>query len=660
MFDSLLTLFDRLIGTSVVTRSDGILLRRRYAALQRQQPWLYAILLANLLGLQIALLEDKSVPLLPTAVMTIIIAIRAIGWVRGRRRHRQLAHLQREMRKTFAIAALFNLAFACWTCWLFLNVGASHLNEIVLFAGLAAVGCTYAMTGFPGGARIPLVVLLIPLETMLILTWEPTKIGIAFSIMIVSGVTLRLLNVHDDAFVKLVRSYVQIGAERKRAVEAEQIAVEERAHVQILANRDVLTGLLNRRGFLYSLEQLNSLERRRLALVLIDLDGFKPINDTFGHPSGDAILIEVSRRLQALGLWGNAVSRLGGDEFALLCQCDDAREAFDVASRAVTELGATYAVDGRTLTISASAGVSFEGDDSPTDAMRRADLALYESKKVGRGQVTVFTADLEYGLKRRRLIEQALREPAIDSDLEVVFQPIFKLDSMELHGFEVLARWRHAKMGWISPAEFIPITEQICVIESISEVLLRAALEAAHDWPDSIKLSFNLSAVQLCTPGSADRTLAILHEQFFDPRRLQIEVTETALLGDFDVARDNLSKLRERGVSIVLDDFGAGYSSIAYLRQIQFQSIKLDGSLITAMNDRASGLPLLRGVISLCNSIGVPCVAEHIEHEEQLAELRSLGCEFGQGFLLSAPLRAQAAAQLAATPASRALVRSAA
>jgi diguanylate cyclase (GGDEF)-like protein len=412
MLVGLITIFDRLIGTSVVTRSDGILLRRRYAALQRQQPWLYAILLANLLGLHVALSEDKSVPLEPTVVMTVIIVIRAIRWFRDRRGHRQLAHVQREMRKTFVIAALFNLAFACWTCWLFLNVGASHLNEIVLFAGLAAVGCTYAMTGFPGGARIPLLVLLIPLEAMLVLTREPSKIGIAFSIMIVSGVTLRLLNVHDDAFVKLVRSYVQIGAERKRAVEAEQIAVEERAHVQILANRDVLTGLMNRRGFLYSLEQLNSLERRRLALVLIDLDGFKPINDTFGHPSGDAILIEVSRRLQALGLRGNAVSRLGGDEFALLCQCDDAREACDVASRAVATLGVLYAVDGRTLTISASAGVSFEGDDSPTDAMRRADLALYESKRIGRGQVTLFTSELEYGLRRRRLIEQALREPA--------------------------------------------------------------------------------------------------------------------------------------------------------------------------------------------------------------------------------------------------------
>jgi diguanylate cyclase (GGDEF)-like protein len=651
---------DHLIGTSVVTKSDGILLRRRHAALQRQQPWLYTILLANLLGLHIALLDDISVPLLPPLIMALIILVRAIRWFRDRRSHRQLEFVQREMRKTFVIAALFNFAFACWTCWLFLNVGASHLNEIVLFAGLAALGCTYAMTGFPGGARIPLLVLLVPLSVMLILTGEPSKIGIAVSIMIASGVTLRLLNVHDDAFVKLVRSYVQIGAERKRAVEAERRAVEERAHVQILANRDVLTGLMNRRGFLASLDQLSSVERRRLALVLIDLDGFKPVNDTFGHPSGDALLIEVSRRLQSLGLGKDAVSRLGGDEFAILCQCNDVAAAFKVASRAIAALGVPYFVEGRTLSISASAGLSFQQDDNPVDAMRRADLALYQSKKSGRGRVTAFSNDLEQGLQRRSLIEQALREPAIDSDIDVVFQPIFKLDGMELHSFEALARWRHAEIGWISPAEFIPITEQLCVIAGISDALLRRALDAAHAWPKTVKLSFNLSGVQLCTPGSAGRILSVLDDLGFDPHRLQIEVTETALLADFDAARENLSALRKRGVSIVLDDFGAGYSSIAYLRQMQFQAVKLDGSLVTAVANGAHGLPLLRGVVLLCHSIGLPCVAEHIETEQQLADLRSLGCEFGQGFLLSGPLRAAAAAELAATTARHDLARSAA
>jgi diguanylate cyclase (GGDEF)-like protein len=659
MVHAVIRSFDRLIGTSVHSRSDGILLRRRYAALQRQQPWLYATLLANLFGLQIALAEE-AIPLLPTMIMTGIIAYRVLRWIFDPSGHRRLAQIQREMRKTFVIAATFNLAFACWTTWLFLSVDPSRLNEIVLFTALAAVGCTYAMTGFPGGARIPLLLLLVPLSAMLMMTGDPSKIGIAVSMLIVSGVTLRLLGVHDEAFVNLVRSYVQIGAERKRALEAEENALEERARVQTLANRDVLTGLLNRRGFLTSLDQKSSAERRRLALVLIDLDGFKPINDTFGHPSGDALLIEVSRRLQSLGLGKNAVSRLGGDEFSLLCRCDAVDDAIDIASQAVEALGAPYMIDGRTLSISASAGVSFQRDDSRVDAMRRADIALYHSKKSGRGHVTVFTHDLEVGLERRKLIEQALREPAIDSEIEVVFQPIFRLASMEVHSFEALARWRHSEMGWISPAEFIPITEQISLVGSISEALLRRAVNGALAWPDAIKLSFNLSALQLCSAGSAKRVLAVLAEEKFDPLRLQIEVTETALLADFDVARANLSVLRGSGVAIVLDDFGAGYSSIAYLRQIQFDAVKLDGSLLTAVADSAGGLPLLRGVILLCHSIGTPCVAEHIENAQQLGELRALGCEYGQGFLLSPPLSHHAAGQLAAATVDRPISRSAA
>lgn len=638
---------DRRIGISVVTNSDGILLRRRFAALQRQLPWLYAILLANLLGLQITLADERSVPALPTLVMCAIIAVRGLRWMRNRGEQLPLQQIQLEMRKTFLIAAIFCSGFALWACWLFASVGADHLIELVLFTGLAAVGSTYAMTGFPGGARVPLLILIVPLMAMLILTGEPSNIGIAVSMTIVSGVTLRLLNVHDDAFVRFVKSYIQIEAEQKRAVEAERFAVEEQSRVQLIANSDALTGLTNRRGFLASFDHMSSTDKASLALILIDLDGFKPINDTFGHASGDALLVNVSRRLQSLPFRGNLVARLGGDEFAMVCQCDSASEAFAAASGAVAALNIPFSIDGRTLSIAACAGVSFQRDDNLADAMRRADMALYKSKKCGRGHVTLFSEDMERDVQRRRSIEQALREPGIDNEIDVAFQPIFRLDSLEICSFEALARWSHSQLGWISPAEFIPITEQISVHESMSEALLRRAANAAHHWPAHIRLSFNLSAVQLCAAGTAERILSVLDDQDFDAHRLQIEVTETALLADFDVARDNISKMRECGVSIVLDDFGAGYSSVNYLRQIQFETVKLDGSLLSGASDQAGGMPLLRGVLALCRAIGLPCVAEHIEDQQQLDQLRRLGCQFGQGYLLSPPLSTDAAAALA-------------
>lgn len=646
MLGRLIGWLDRTIGIAILTSSDGILLKQRFAALQRQVPWLYAILLANLLGLQITLADEPSIPLIPTLVMCAIIVVRGSRWVRIRGEQLLLNEIQREMRRTFLLASLFCAAFAIWSCWLFASVGADHLIEIVLLTGLAGVGCTYAMTGFPGGARVPLVILLMPLIAMLLLTGEPANIGIAVSMTIVSGVTLRLLNVHDDAFVGLVRSNIQIAAEQKRAVEAERLAIQEQSRVQLLANSDALTGLTNRRGFLASFDHLSSEDKAGLALILIDLDGFKPINDTFGHASGDALLVSVSRRLQSLPLRGILVARLGGDEFAMVCKCESAAEAYAAATEAVASLHIPFSIDGRTLSVAACAGVSFQGEDNLSEGMRRADIALYRSKDCGRGHVTLFTEDMERDVQRKRSIEQALREPGIDSEIDVAFQPIFKLDSMEISSFEALARWSHSELGWISPAEFIPITEQISVLESMSEALLRRAANAAHNWPRHIRLSFNLSAVQLCASGTADRILSVLDDQDFDARRLQIEVTETALLADFDVARENISALRERGVSIVLDDFGAGYSSINYLRQIHFEAVKLDGSLLTGA-DKAGGLPLLRVVLALCRAIGLPCVAEHIESQQQLDQLRRLGCQFGQGYLLSPPLAAHEAAVLA-------------
>jgi EAL domain-containing protein (putative c-di-GMP-specific phosphodiesterase class I) len=254
---------------------------------------------------------------------------------------------------------------------------------------------------------------------------------------------------------------------------------------------------------------------------------------------------------------------------------------------------------------------------------------------------------MEREVQRRTTIEQALREPELAAGIELLFQPIFELGSMELISFEALARWQHPKLGWISPAEFIPITEQVSILHEISDALLARAASVACGWPTSVRLCFNLSSVQLCSPATASNVLALIDQERLDPRRLEIEVTETALLADFDAARANLSALREKGVRIVLDDFGAGYSSIGYLRQIKFDTVKLDGSLISSMTDVDNGLPLLRGVLELCRATGHDCVAEHIETAQQLHLLRQLGCRYGQGFGLCEPVTRDVAAAMA-------------
>jgi predicted signal transduction protein with EAL and GGDEF domain len=277
----------------------------------------------------------------------------------------------------------------------------------------------------------------------------------------------------------------------------------------------------------------------------------------------------------------------------------------------------------------------------------RADTALYRAKQGGRAGVAVFTREMEEEHRRRKQVEKALRLREVQRSIVLVFQPIRDLATGELRAFEALARWDHPELGSVPPDQFIPIAEQINVIEAISDRLLAGAAREARGWAQSVRLSFNVSAVQLCTAGSAARILSVLEGEALDPGRLQVEVTETALLADFEVARRNLQALRAAGARIVLDDFGAGHASISYLREMQFDGIKLDGSLVASVLDSLRSRRLLKGVLDLCAAMGLPCVAEHIESQDQLALLRELGCRDGQGFILSPPLAAAEAAALA-------------
>ena len=273
-------------------------------------------------------------------------------------------------------------------------------------------------------------------------------------------------------------------------------------------------------------------------------------------------------------------------------------------------------------------------------ALSRADAALYAAKKKGRGRTALFTPEIAEANRRRIAIERALMSGHIGEQIGLSFQPIFDLATGQLRAFEALARWTDPELGLVDPSEFIPIAEQINVIEAISDTLLaRATIEAAH-WPDAVRLSFNLSAVQLCSPGSAERLLCIVRRHEFDPGRLQIEVTETAMLGDFAMARLNLEQLRAAGARVLLDDFGSGFASISYLREMIFDAIKLDGTLVRSVPESDVAVRLLQGVLSLCASLRVPCVAEHIETQAQLDLLRELGCRDGQGFALGVPMDA--------------------
>jgi diguanylate cyclase (GGDEF)-like protein len=647
---------DAMAGISSATEYDRAVIGERFDALKRQLPWLYAIISVSLVCVQLVASAATSVSLVPVAAMLGVIAVRTVHMRRLRADQPSIETIRHELRKTFCVCALFFLAYALWTASLCWKVGQETQADIAVFAGIAAIGASCGLTGFPIAGRIPLLLLGIPAGMVLSMQLVTAHSGMGACLVILSLINLRLLGVRDAMFGRLISSRFSLEAEKARALEAEAAAITEKLRAVSLANSDPLTGVANRRGFVAALDQFDRAHKSRLGLIMLDLDGFKPINDTFGHSSGDAILVQVSERLKELAAEGAPVARLGGDEFAIVCECADAWEAVAVAERAIGLLGRPFDVRGRVMRISACAGISYEGKDDVTEAVRRADIALFDAKRSGRGSVSLFSEELEREVQRRTAIEQSLREPGLAASIELSFQPIFRLDTMELTSFEALARWRHPELGWIPPSEFIPITEQISVLDEISYDLLKRAARTAGEWPANVRLSFNLSPVELCSAGTASRILEIIGGERLAPARLQIEVTETALLADFELARCNLSTLGGAGVNIVLDDFGAGYSSISYLREMRFDAVKLDGSLIASTTasggDSATGLALLRGVLALCRAMGQECVAEHIETDRQLQLLQGLGCRFGQGFGLSPPLSASYAAELAAAPAA--------
>ncbi|HEV2866688.1 MAG TPA: diguanylate cyclase, partial [Allosphingosinicella sp.] len=502
-----------------------------YRALQRQIPLLYLIALANFVGLALTSGPTMMTLLHPANLLIALILVRLVHWVRTRKRELPPERILGELRKTLFLAGAFSLAAGFWATMLLVKGAPQQQELVILFASLAAIGCAYGLSSFPAAARLPLLLFALPFSAALMLSPKPAHLGVGISLALITLLVLRLVNLQNLGFVQLVRSRSDIETERERAQRAEQVALREKARANQVAHSDPLTGLANRRAFLVALEaRLADPGGSDFALALIDLDGFKPINDTFGHAAGDSVLVEVSARLKRQAGAGALVARIGGDEFALILPPASASAAAKSAERVCRSLGEPYRIAGREFRISACCGliVLRPGGCDVTAALVRADAALYRGKQIGRGCVAVFTPELQQATDRRSAIERALREPSVHDQIGVAYQPIFDLESGTLRAFEALARWTHPELGVVGPAEFIPITEQINVVEDIGgTVLARAAAEAAS-WPESVQLSFNLSAVELCSASSAARILQIAERHGLDPARLQIEVTETA------------------------------------------------------------------------------------------------------------------------------------
>ena len=486
-------------------------------------------------------------------------------------------------------------------------------------------------------------------------------IGIAVTVLLV-------LAALGNGYFEIVRSYfTQLGATNGRIITgllllnvaltiygwrcyrdarrevAERTAAEQRA--QSLASTDPLTGFLNRRSLVEAVDDLLATadkRRRAVAMLIVDLDGFKTINDVHGHLTGDNLLRTTAEVIRKALPKDAIAARLGGDEFAAAFLFDpDMPVAVDgTANYIVDRLGKPFDLAGVHTHISASLGIArSDHDRADVDALlRRADIAMYAAKKLGRGRAVWFDASMERELQTRNATEAGLRRGIPEGEFVPFFEQQIDLLTGSLHGFEMLARWQHAERGIVSPDEFIGVAEECGLISDLSLSVMRQAFEEARCWDAGLTLSVNISPSQLKDPWLAQRLVKLLVETGFPAERLEVEITESSLFENLGLAQSIVGSLKNQGIRLALDDFGTGYSSLAHLRALPFDRIKIDRSFVTSINDNPESAAIVNAITRLADSLNLAVTAEGIEDELVEARLRSIGQYKAQGWLFGRPM----------------------
>jgi diguanylate cyclase (GGDEF)-like protein len=449
-----------------------------------------------------------------------------------------------------------------------------------------------------------------------------------------------------DRLCEVAVRMVEYRGRRSEVLAVRDLTESRRAREKIayLARHDALTGLANRASLR---EAMVEAERRtaageQVALLAIDLDRFKAINDLFGHAAGDEVLCQVAGILREAAAPGDAVVRMGGDEFMIL-QWDQPqpRGAQALAGRIMDSFAEQMDVARNPLAVRASIGVALMPDDAVLGETlcHHADLALYRAKDAGRGTCCFFDGDMDRAVQARRQLEQDLRHTLLRDQLYLVYQPLVCSNTQRIVGYEALVRWKHPERGEIPPSDFIPLAEESGFIIQLGEWVIREACRAASHWPDHITLAVNVSAVQFQVDTLPGIVRAALVESGFDPRRLEIEITESVLMRDRDAALATLHRLKQDGVRIAMDDFGTGYSSLSNLQAFPFDKLKIDRSFVSTLDSDDAARSIIRAIVGLGRGLNLPVVAEGVETETQRRMVAEEGCAQAQGYLFGRPSR---------------------
>lgn len=634
------------------------LMRAQFGAFSKQVPLLYFILMSNTIAVAytyVNVAPDWLTMIVP-GVLTVLAGLRAYWWLRQRHLVRSDADILRNLRATNWLTLPIGAGFTAWSFALYPYGDPFAKSQVAFYMAVTVIGCIFSLMHLRSAALIVTLIVDVPYVLFFFATGEPTLKATAVNNLLVSGAMVTVLFIYYRDFADLVAS--------RKSLLAQQAATQALSDENFrLANLDSLTELPNRRRFFAELSSaFADAERRhvRVAVGIIDLDGFKPINDNYGHSVGDRVLIEAGRRIrevcEGFGPQRVEFARLGGDEFGLIV-CGDPEDAdlTRLGERIGDRVKLPYHLDTAHTGLSCSIGfASFPDSATTSEALYEcADYALYHAKRHQRGRTVIFSSELEAEIRSRGVIENLLRTSDFGAEMELVFQPIVDAMSEHTAGFETLARWHSPRLGWVSPADFIPAAERIGLIRPLTQVLLTRALATAKTWPDDLRLSFNLSAHDVCAAEGILPLISIIEKSGLSPRRIDFEITETAVTFDFVRAQQSIATLKAMGCGISLDDFGTGYSSLSHVHRLPLDKIKVDRSFVAEINENPVSHKIIKSLAGLCDDMEIACVVEGVETRAQLDSLRRLGCDFIQGYYFAKPMPADVIAEYLANERQR-------
>lgn len=609
----------------------------QWHVLRRQIPLMYVLLMINTVILSATHYGYAPEPLtvyIP-AGMTLLCLGRVLLWWRISTSDVTLQRARRDIRSTIILGPPIGVGFAAWGLSLYFYGDAYQQSHVAFYMGIVTITCMFCLLSVRKAAVLIGACVLVPFSAFFMMSGHATFIAIALSMLVVAvGLTVVLIGNYRD-FAGLVASRHEV--ERKQ--ELTQQLLEENHR---LASIDSLTGVPNRRSFRQQLEAAldNAAQQgRTIAIARLNLDRFKAVNEVFGQMTGDRVLVEVAQRIDAARPPSSFLARLDSDNFALIFNDYTSATCLETIGAALRQaIAQPIKTPLGTVHVTASIGFAASGpEDTPEVLFDHADYAGWLAKRDTRGGSLVFSAIDAHDLRQIRRMEHLLLTADLDEEIYILLQPQYDISIGQTTGFEVLARWRSAALGEVSPADFIPMAERMGQIGRITQIVLRQALAVSANLPQGMRLSVNLSAHDI---GSAAAIDAIVEQVASAPRpsRIDFEITETAVMRDLDQAKDALSRLLSLGARIALDDFGTGHSSLTHVQRLPLHRIKIDRSFVAEVTSDPTSRAIVKTMVDLCRNLGMSCVFEGIETEAQLEALVGLGGSVMQGYFFGRPM----------------------